>query len=271
MITFFPERAIAVSLGSVDVRWYGLMYLLAFIFAYVTLPHLAQYRKIALSRDAWVSIIIAGMIGVIAGGRLGYVLFYEPVFYWQQPIKILAINEGGMSFHGGLLGVAAAVWLMSRRYRVSLLSLLDLVIIPAAIGLALGRLGNFINHELYGTATTAPWGITVPGVPGYRHPAPLYAAGKDLVIAAICAWYFFRSKSYRTGMTTALFLTSYGVLRFAVGFYRAVDGARFTLAGLSISEGQLLSLPLIIAGSWLFFSVRSRRSLQPSGYEEGTS
>ena len=269
MITFFPQREIALSLAGFDIRWYGLMYLLAFLLTWYFLPRLSQRHQLRLNSDQWLMVLAAGMMGVLLGGRLGYVLLYEPAFYWQQPLKSFAIHEGGMAFHGGIVGVALALWLMSRRYQVSLLALLDVVVIPAALGLFLGRIGNFINQELYGTATTLPWGIMIPGVPLPRHPVQLYAAGKDLLIATLCSWYFFRSPRYVPGRTTALFLISYGVLRFFLGFFREIDGVSLVLGTVTIGEGQLLSLPLIGVGSWLYFSVRGRRSLQPSGYEEG--
>lgn len=248
MLELFPQRAVALRIGEHDVRWYGLIYLAAFVIAWRLLPTLARKARLPLTHDQWLVVLATSMAGVLVGGRLGYVLLYEPSYYWQYPLQALLISQGGMAFHGGLLGVAVALWLVSRALRLPFLGVLDLVVIPAAIGLSLGRIGNFINQELYGTLTTLPWGISVPGVSGLRHPAQLYAALKDLAVALLCSWYFFRSRSFRPGRTTALFLISYSILRFLLGFVREPDGWAVLLGAVRLSEGQVLTLPLLLLG-----------------------
>jgi len=257
MVAFFPQREIFLHVAGIDLYWYGLMYVAAFAGAWVLVPRLARKRHLVLGAEQWHSVLLAGFAGVLIGGRVGYAVLYEPAYFWQQPLKIFAISEGGMAFHGGLLGAGIALWIMSRRYHLSALTILDIVVIPVAIGLSLGRVGNFINQELFGTITTLPWGINVPGVPGLRHPVQLYAALKDISVAALCSWYFFRSRQYITGRTVALFLIGYGTLRFLIGFFREIDGFSLAVGSLVLGEGQVLTIPLILLGLQLWFSRRN--------------
>lgn len=257
MVALFPQREIFLNVAGIDLYWYGLMYVVAFALAWLLVPRLAAYRHLVITTEKWHSIVLAGFAGVLIGGRIGYAVLYEPAYYWQYPLKIFALSEGGMAFHGGLLGAGVAVWIMSHRYRLSALAVLDIVVIPVAIGLSLGRIGNFINQELFGTVTALPWGISVPGVPGLRHPVQLYAALKDVGVAALCSWYFFRSRQYVTGRTSALFLIGYGTLRFLIGFFREIDGFSVVVGPLALGEGQVLTIPLILLGAWLWFFRRN--------------
>ena len=153
-----------------------------------------------------------------------------------------------MSSHGGFLGVLLAVGLYLRHRRLPLLPIADLAVVPVALGLALGRLGNFINLELYGTVSDLPWAIAVPGVEGLRHPAQFYAMGKDLLIAAVCYWHLVRVRPVIPGHTTALFLMLYGTLRFLVEYVRVQEYPLIDFGVLSLSRGQLLTLPIVLVG-----------------------
>lgn len=250
MIEFFPSRVVALDLFGFEIHWYGLLYLAGFLIAAWLLPRLQKYRHLTLSRDAWMSLLSWSVLGVIVGGRLGYVFFYEPRFFLTHPAQVPAVWNGGMSFHGGLLGVIVVLWLWSRRHSISLLVLGDIVVLPVAIGLALGRLGNFLNQELYGTITTLPWGMLFPGAEGLRHPLQLYAVGKDLLIAFILyvhlRWTATRPRF--TGCTGAAFLILYGVGRFLLEYLREQQYPATDILGLSLTRGQLLTLPLLIVG-----------------------
>lgn len=250
MIEMFPSRPVALELFGFEIHWYGLLYLAGFLVAAFLLPRLQKYRHLNFPRDTWLSLLSWSVVGVIGGGRLGYVFFYEPLHFASNPADVFAVWQGGMSFHGGLLGVALVLWLWSRKNNVPLLLLADIVIVPVAIGLALGRFGNFINQELYGTVTTLPWGITFPGAEGLRHPIQLYAIGKDLLIAAVCFWYLqlTREKRHRWGCTAAAFFILYGVGRFLLEYLREQQYPLTDIAGTVLTRGQLLTLPLLFVG-----------------------
>ncbi len=250
MVSLFPSRAVAISLFGFEIHWYGLLYLLGFLIAAALLPRLQRYRQLSLSRDAWLSLLSWSVIGVIVGGRLGYVLFYEPTHFLRHPSEIVAVWEGGMSFHGGLLGVSIVLLFFARAQSISLLLLLDIIVVPVAIGLALGRLGNFINQELYGTITLLPWGISIPGVEGMRHPTQLYAVGKDLIIALVCFVHLrlTKSKSYLIGCTGAAFLVLYSIGRFSLEFLREQQYPLTEIFALPLTRGQLLTVPVFLVG-----------------------
>lgn len=258
MISLFPSRTVAIDLLGFPLHWYGLLYLAGFLVAWWLLPRLQRYRGLALTREEWERILGFSVLGVIIGGRLGFVLFYEPAYFFAHPAKILAVWEGGMASHGGFLGVAVALFLALRPKKIALLRFADIVVIPAALGLALGRMGNLINQELYGTVTTLPWGIVIPGVEGLRHPTPIYDALYNFLIAGVCFWYLRRPRAV-PGRTCALFLMLYGVFRFFVEFVRAQDYAPFSFWGVMLTRGQLLTAPMFIVGVFLWLFLRNER------------
>lgn len=245
MIEFFPSRTVAIELFGFAVHWYGLLYLAGFLLGYVLLPHLQRYRGLALSKEDWAEILSFSVIGVIVGGRLGYVLLYDPMQYVADPLEIFAVWNGGMASHGGFIGVFLALLYVTHKRHIPLLQLFDVVVVPVAIGLALGRLGNFINQELYGTVTNLPWGISIPNVEGLRHPTQLYAMLKDLLIAAVC-FVHLRLPSDRAGRTGALFVGLYAILRFLIEFLRVPSHAPFIVGALSITRGQTYTIPLLL-------------------------
>ena len=252
MIALFPSRTIALELFGLSVHWYGVIYLLSFVIALMLVPRLQHERGLRLTREDWASIVSAAVLGVIVGGRLGYVLFYEPAFYSIRPLQIFMVWKGGMSSHGGFLGVTFTLAFWCWRKHVDVRRLADVITVPVAIGLALGPLGTFINLELYGTVTDLPWGISIPGVDGLRHPTQIYAVFKDLFIAALCYVHLHRFRSYHPGRTFALFLMLYGVLRYLLEYLRAQEYPLIDLGIVSLSRGQLLTLPILLIGILLW-------------------
>jgi phosphatidylglycerol---prolipoprotein diacylglyceryl transferase len=254
MIEFFPSRTVAVEIGGFGIHWYGLLYFAAFMLAAWLLPRLQKHRGLSLTQDEWSSILMWGVVGVIVGGRLGYVLFYQPSYYLSHLFEVIAVWNGGMSSHGGFIGVVLAMFWALRKYSwPEKWKIADTIVVPIAIGLALGRLGNFINQELYGTVTSLPWGISVPGIEGLRHPTQIYAIIKDLGIAFVC-YLFLRSSKPKNGQVVAVFLMLYGLLRFVVEIFRDQTGV--SMFG-PLSEGQVLTIPVFIIGLMLW--VRTRK------------
>ncbi len=258
---FFPSREIALSIGPLSIHWYGIMYLLGFTIGMWLLPKLQKLRSLDMTAAQRESLVLHVFFGVLLGGRLGYVLFYGGTHFFEHPLEIFAVWQGGMSSHGGIIGVILALLLFTRRQRIPLLKLTDTVMVPVAIGLALGRVGNFINLELYGTITTLPWGMAFPGADGLRHPTQIYAILKDLLIAALCFWHIKRTAGVEraAGVTTAIFLVSYGILRCVVETFRDQSPYGYMpFLGLDISRGQLLTIPVIALGVLLYVWTRRR-------------
>jgi len=256
MISLFPTRRVVLELFGFPIHWYGVMYLLAFLLAFYLLPRLQKHRSVRLSKDEWSTFLSWGVIGVLLGGRLGYVLFYAPELIVRDPLEILKVWHGGMSSHGGFIGVLFFTGLYLRSKKIPLLHLADIAVVPVAIGLAFGRFGNFINLELYGTASNLPWATAIPGVEGLRHPVQFYAIAKDLLIAALCYWHLTKVYPVIAGRTLALFLILYGVLRFLIEYVRAQEYPIMDIGVLSLSRGQLLTIPVFIAGLLLWKLVR---------------
>ncbi|HLS42566.1 MAG TPA: prolipoprotein diacylglyceryl transferase [Paenalcaligenes sp.] len=254
---------IALQLGPLAIHWYGLMYLVGF--GLVWLLGNARIRKgnAPLTRQGLEDLIFYCVVGVVVGGRLGYTLFYKTEYYLAHPIEILYIWEGGMAFHGGLLGVLVAIALYARKINTQFFALSDFLAPLIPLGLAAGRLGNFINGELWGRATTVPWGMIFPqaqdgGV--VRHPSQLYQMALEGIALFVLLW-LFSSKPRPTGQVSGLFLMGYGVFRFAVEFTREPDD----FLGLFIADlsmGQILSIPMIIVGA-LIFTYASKLSHSP--------
>jgi phosphatidylglycerol:prolipoprotein diacylglycerol transferase len=246
---------IAVQLGPLAIRWYGLMYLAAFVAFFL----LGRYRlrqpiyaqRTGMSPGDLEDLLFYGALGVVLGGRLGYVLFYKPAYYLQNPLEALAIWQGGMAFHGGLLGVIAATWLYCRRRDLRFWAVMDFVAPLVPIGLAAGRLGNFINGELWGRPSSVPWAVVFPqaGDALARHPSQLYQfLGEGLLLFALLWWYSSRPRPH--GAVAGMFLVGYAVLRFAAEFAREPDAFLGTVA-LGLTMGQLLCLPMLAFGAWL--------------------
>ena len=239
---------IALEIGPVAIRWYGLMYVLAFVLVIV----LGRIRARRNMLTGWRAhdvddMLFYGVFGVILGGRLGYVLFYRPMYYLEHPLEILAVWQGGMSFHGGLLGVLVALWLYARRRNKRWLDVTDFVAPLCPLGLAAGRLGNFINAELVGRPTQGPWAMIFPQVDNVpRHPSQLYEFGLEGLALFVLLWWY-ASKPRPRGAVSGLFLIGYGTFRLVAEFAREPDNFLGFLA-MGLTMGQWLSLPMIIAG-----------------------
>jgi phosphatidylglycerol:prolipoprotein diacylglycerol transferase len=255
----FPHiDPVFMSIGPLQFRWYGLMYVLSFIATYVIIRSEVTRKKLALTKDDVADLVFYGAMGVVLGGRVGYILFYNLGFYLANPLKLLAVWEGGMSFHGGFLGVILAFLLYARRKNIPFFTLIDIAALCAPVGLGLGRIGNFINGELYGRATDAPWGIIFPGSDGQaRHPSQLYEAFLEGLLLFVIVRAISRFSPV-TGIAGWTFVAGYGLFRFIVEFFRQPDAQIGFVLG-SLSMGQLLSLPMFLVGtcSVLFLLRRS--------------
>jgi phosphatidylglycerol:prolipoprotein diacylglycerol transferase len=240
---------VAIHLGSFGIHWYGLMYLLGFA-AFIWL---GRMRLRELKYSEWDSnmlddLLFYGVLGVVLGGRLGEVIFYQPGYYFSHPTKILAVWEGGMSFHGGFLGVLIAMALFAYRRKILWLQLMDFIAPLVPIGLGAGRIGNFINAELWGRPTNGPWGMIFPNVDNLsRHPSQLYEFALEGVLLFSLLW-LFSSRTRPIGAVSGLFLIGYGSFRFIGEFARTPDDGIFGLMTFGISMGQWLSLPMVLAG-----------------------
>ncbi|MDL2316557.1 prolipoprotein diacylglyceryl transferase [Desulfovibrio sp. OttesenSCG-928-A18] len=252
---FSPE---AFSIGPLHVRWYGLMYLCSFVAAWLLGRRRAKNSGV-FSKAQFEEVLTFGILGVILGARLGYVLFYKPAMFWQDPIKILQIWQGGMSFHGGLLGVILAQWLSGRRYGKSLFETMDFMAPLVPPGLFFGRMGNFINGELWGRVTDSPWGMIFPDAgPLPRHPSQLYEAALEGIVLFTILWIY--SARPRPKMAVSgLFCLGYGVFRCFVEFFRQPDAHLGYLAFGWLTMGMLLCLPMIALGLTLLYLALRRK------------
>jgi phosphatidylglycerol:prolipoprotein diacylglycerol transferase len=249
----FPSiDPVFLKLGPLQFRWYGLMYVLGFILSYFIIRSEVRRRKLELDNEGIADLIFFAAAGVVLGGRLGYVLFYDLASYLAKPLKIFYLWEGGMSFHGGMLGVAvAAAWFAHSR-KLPLLQLIDLAALAAPVGLGLGRIGNFINGELFGRPTDLPWGIIFPGGGGVpRHPSQLYEAFLEGLVLFFAVRLIARRIPV-AGSAMAAFLAGYGLFRSFVELFRQPDSQLGLFFGY-FSMGQLLSLPLFVIGSAMLF------------------
>ena len=250
-------------LGPVAIRWYGLMYVFGLTAAFFLIKARAAKHRVALSLDNLHDLILYAAVGVILGGRLGYILFYNLPYYIESPIKLLAVWEGGMSFHGGLLGVIVAVGVFCRRKGKAFYTIADLAAPAVPIGLGLGRLGNFINGELYGRATDVPWCMVFSrtgGGPLCRHPSQLYEAFLEGVLLFALVWAVGR-RPRAPGTVFWAFIAGYGACRAFVELFREPDAHLGLLAGM-ISMGQVLSLPMLALGLFMIWLVQRKQSRQ---------
>ena len=242
---------VAIHIGSFGIHWYGLMYLTGFL----GFLFLGQYQ---IKHKPWFNwnktmlddALFYGALGVIIGGRLGYVVFYQATYFLRHPLEILAVWQGGMSFHGGFLGVLVAMYLFNKKHPQPWLKTMDFVAPLVPIGLGAGRMGNFINGELWGRVTDLKIGMIFPQADNLpRHASQLYEFSLEGVLLFVILWWF-SSKQRPTGAISALFLLGYGSFRFLVEFTRQPDDF-LGLLGLGLSMGQWLSLPMILVGIWM--------------------
>ncbi|WP_299368980.1 prolipoprotein diacylglyceryl transferase [uncultured Tateyamaria sp.] len=285
-----PEIFTITAFGmEFALRWYALAYIVGIIIGWrlvvmtVKAPRLWPGQTPVMTPAQIEDMLTWIILGVLLGGRLGYVLFYQPGAYLDDPLSIIAIWEGGMAFHGGALGVILAAWLYTRRHGINRLSAADAIALGVPPGLLLGRFANFINAELWGRPTDMPWGVAFPGraaqfcpeVAGVcaRHPSQLYEAFLEgFVLLVLLLWMVWRRGAYkRPGLVCGTFLAGYGLARFAVEFVRQPDaqfvsegnplGLAWQMGGYGLTMGQILSLPMILIGAWLILRARARPPL----------
>lgn len=279
MIAYPNIDPVAFSWGFLSVRWYGLAYALGFVIFIQLGKYRAKTRQIALTVDEIDELIIKVILGIVIGARLGEVIFYYPNYYFSNPIEIVKVWKGGLSFHGGLLGVIVAVVLFARKYKIPSFLVFDSVAPLAPPGLLLGRIANFINAELIGRPTDVPWGMIFPRSDGLvRHPSQLYQAFFEGLLLFIILWCYSKVKTNINnlqnsdelphprningakplGSISGMFLLCYGVFRFIVEFTRTPD----TFMGyypLGLSMGQFLCLPMIVIGGYLIYTAKNRQ------------
>ncbi|MGL4239669.1 MAG: prolipoprotein diacylglyceryl transferase [Beijerinckiaceae bacterium] len=263
----FPEfDPVALQIGPIAIRWYALAYIAGLFGGLMYAKRLAandglwgaeQRRPSAADLD---DLLLWATLGVIAGGRLAYVIFYNPGYYMAKPIEILSIWTGGMSFHGGLAGATLAMFLFARSRGLPFLSLADIVATVAPLGLLLGRIANFVNGELWGRVTTVSWGVIFPnGGPLPRHPSQLYEAATEGLLLLVVLYVAARSGAYRRpGLVTGLFGAGYALARIFCEFFREPDPQLRDLFGGGLTMGMVLSLPMLALGLWLILRARSR-------------
>ena len=254
---------VAFSLGPLSVRWYGLMYLVAFVQFILLGRYRIRTRPGLLTVEQLDDLLFYGMLGVILGGRLGQVLFYEPAYYLAHPLEILAVWKGGMSFHGGFLGVLAAMGLWSRKHRIAWFDVTDFIAPLVPLGLAAGRIGNFINGELWGRVAdpSLPWAMIFPqaGDMQRRHPSQLYHVGLEGLALFTILW-IFSSRPRPRSAVSGVFLIGYGTFRFVTEFFREPDHGIFGQS-YTVSMGQWLSLPMVAIGIAMLVMAYRRKSL----------
>ena len=262
MLKYPQFDAVAFHVGPVKVHWYGIMYLIAFLTAWYLAWWRSKKSYTALEPNEVSDLILYAALGVLIGGRTGYMLFYNLPNFLHDPLIIFRVWDGGMSFHGGLLGVLGAMWLYARKIHKSLWDITDFIVPMVPIGLGLGRLGNFINGELWGRITNVPWAMVFPtGGLLPRHPSQLYEFALEGVALFIILW-FFSAKSRPRFAVSALFLLGYGGLRFFCEFFRQPDPQLGYLAFGWLTMGQVLSTPMILIGAFSLWWIYYRKSVK---------
>lgn len=257
MLTFPQIDPVAFSLGPIQVHWYGLMYLLGFVAAWVLGCWRVKHYRLDWTDEQVSDLIFFAALGVIIGGRLGYMIFYNTQTFLKEPWVLFKLWEGGMSFHGGLIGVFVAMWCFARKVKKSLLQVTDFLAPLVPLGLAAGRFGNFINGELWGRITTMPWGMVFPQADQYpRHPSQLYEMGLEGIALFLIIWWYAR-KPRPTGCISGVFLIGYATFRIFIECFRAPD-APLGFIAWHLTMGQLLSIPMLLLGCGLWWTKRLR-------------
>ena len=257
-LTYPTIDPVLIEVGPFAVRWYALSYIAGILLAWRYMIVLTRRSPLGITKAHTDDFIVWATLGIVLGGRFGYVLFYKPAYYQEHPLEAFAVWQGGMSFHGGLLGVIFAIWLFSRLRKYPWIAIGDIVACTAPIGLCLGRIANFINGELYGRVTDSPLGMVFPnGGSLPRHPSQLYqAALEGLLLFLVLAWLASRPGIFeRRGLLSGVFLTGYGITRPLGELWRQPD-AHIGFLAMGSTMGQWLSFPLLLVGIWLIVTSR---------------
>ena len=233
-----------LKLGPLELRYYGLVYVLGFIATFFYLNYLVKNKKIKLSQDQLSDLLFYLILGVIFGGRIFYILFYNLKYYLNNPFEIFAVWHGGMSFHGALIGLMIVLYYFSKKEKIKFYTLADIIVLPAALFLFFGRIANFINGELYGHITNVSWAVKFQNIPGYRHPSQIYEALKNIVIFSILSLQL--NKSRKPGFLFWQFVFFYGLFRFFIEFFRFSPNYY-----MGLSTGQYLCVFMLIPASYI--------------------
>jgi phosphatidylglycerol:prolipoprotein diacylglycerol transferase len=261
MLEFPNINPVAIDLGIIQIRWYAISYIAGILFSWSLILNIIKFKNLKIDNKVISELISNSMIGIIIGGRLGYVIFYNPDYYLNNLLEIFKLWNGGMSFHGGFIGVVFAVIYSSKISKTAILILADLIAIVAPIGIFFGRLANFINGELYGRITNHSFGMIFPNAGNSpRHPSQLYEAFFEGFLLFIIMLLFIKFTNIlnKKGLITALFLSCYGSFRFMIEFFREPD-ANIGLLYFNFSMGQLLSLPMIIVGLYFIIFIARKK------------
>ena len=261
MLEFPNINPVAIDLGIIQIRWYAISYIVGILFSWGLILNIIKFKNLEIDNKVISELISNSMIGIIIGGRLGYVIFYNPDYYLNNLLEIFKLWNGGMSFHGGFIGVVFAVIYSSKISKTAILILADLIAIAAPIGIFFGRLANFINGELYGRITNHSFGMIFPNAGNSpRHPSQLYEAFFEGFLLFIIMLLFIKFTNIlnKKGLITALFLSCYGSFRFMIEFFREPD-ANIGLLYFNFSMGQLLSLPMIIVGLYFIIFIARKK------------
>lgn len=231
-----------MAIGPLEIRYYSLAYVIGAIFTYFMLQKLAKERHIGLSKEDILDFVAYMLLSIVIFSRLFYILIYNLPYYLNNPLEMLAVWHGGLSFHGGLFGAVVFALVYCKKKKLNFWKLADMTVIPVAVCLFLGRIGNFINGEVYGRIASVPWAVKFKDAEGYRHPSQLYEAAKNLFMFIVL--YSIRNKKLKDGVLFWIFIVMYGSLRFFIEFFREPDGILF----LGLSTGQGLSLLMLLIG-----------------------
>lgn len=259
MIPYPNIDPVIFKIGPLSVRWYGVMYVLGFAVSYFLVKYQVTKNKKVVDIKFIDSMFLYIIVGLMLGGRLGYTAIYNFEYYFKNPMEIFAVWHGGMSFHGGLTGVIVAGVIFTKKYQLDFWRLADIVIVTVPIGLGLGRLGNFINGELYGRITNVPWGMVFPeGGPLPRHPSQLYEFLLEGIVLFTILW-FLKDKNFKPSVLTSLFLILYGVFRIFIELFREPDSQIGYIFGF-VTIGQILSVVMLLFGvSIIFYRKMTKR------------
>ncbi|HEU0118778.1 MAG TPA: prolipoprotein diacylglyceryl transferase [Alphaproteobacteria bacterium] len=252
-LVFPPLDPVAINIGPLAIRWYALAYLAGFVLGWRYCLYLAKQNAKGPSAQLFDDFLTWAVVGTVVGGRLGYILFYQADYYFAHPMEMLQVWHGGMSFHGGMMGVIGAAWLFTRRHKIPFFSFTDILACVTPIGLGLGRVANFINGELFGRATDEPWGMVFPrGGDMPRHPSQLYEAVLEGIVLFLILFFLARNPKIRgrTGLLSGVFLFGYSTFRFIVEHFREPDQQLGFLAG-GLTMGQWLCLPMMLFGFYI--------------------
>jgi len=247
MLSYPQIDSIAFQVGPLAVRWYGLMYLFGFICAYVLILQLTKKSELSINSDTVADLLFSCVLGVVLGGRVGYTLFYNFDYYWHHPVEVFYVWQGGMSFHGGLLGVIIAASFFCRKRQLPMGKIADILVISSCCGLFFGRIGNFINGELWGRVSDVPWAMVFPGAGPYpRHPSQLYEALLEGPILMVILLLINRQR-FKPWTVFFSFICCYALFRFIIEFFRQPD-AHLGILSTGVTMGQMLSLPMLVIG-----------------------